>query len=85
MHETQSWFAGVDWASQKHEVWLADASGKCLGKRSFEHSGEGLAHMCAWLIVLMRPEEADADNRATPSLRRRRDDQGMPDSNAFRS
>ena len=51
MHETQSWFAGVDWASQKHDVWLADASGKRLGKRTFEHSGEGLAQMCDWLIA----------------------------------
>ena len=33
MHETQSWFAGVDWASQKHDVWLADGNGKRLGKR----------------------------------------------------
>jgi len=34
MHETQSWFA-----SQKHDVWLTDASGKRLGKRTFAHSG----------------------------------------------
>jgi hypothetical protein len=27
MYEIQSWFAGVDWASQKHDVWLADANG----------------------------------------------------------
>jgi transposase len=51
MQETQSWFAGVDWASQKHDVWLADANGKRLGKRTFEHSGEGLAQMCDWLIA----------------------------------
>jgi len=59
MHETQSWFAGVDWASQKHDVWLADANGKRLGKRTFEHSGEGLAQMCAWLIATSggRPED----------------------------
>ena len=58
MQETQSWFAGVDWASQKHDVWLADASGKCLGKRTVEHSGEGLAHMCAWLIATScKPED----------------------------
>jgi hypothetical protein len=43
MQETQNWFAGVDWASQKHDVWIADASGKRLGKRAFAHSGEGLA------------------------------------------
>ncbi len=51
MHQNQSWFAGVDWASQKHDVWLADANGKRLGKRTFEHSGEGLAQMCDWLIA----------------------------------
>ena len=59
MHETQSWFAGVDWASQKHDVWLADSSGKRLGKRTFEHSGEGLAQMCDWLIATSggKPED----------------------------
>jgi transposase len=59
MHETQSWFAGVDWASQKHDLWLADASGKRLGKRTFEHSGEGLAQMCDWLVATSggRPED----------------------------
>ena len=51
MHETQSWFAGVDWASQKHDVWLTDASGKRLGKRTFAHNGEGLAQMCDWLVA----------------------------------
>jgi transposase len=58
MHEIQSWFAGVDWASQKHDVWLADANGKRLGKRTFAHSGEGLAQMCDWLVATCgsRPE-----------------------------
>ena len=51
MDKTPRWFAGVDWASQKHDVWLADASGKRLGKRTFEHSGEGLAQMCSWLMA----------------------------------
>ena len=51
MRETQSWFAGVDWASQKHDVWLADASGKRLGKRTFTHNGEGLAQMSDWLVA----------------------------------
>ena len=59
MHQNQSWFAGVDWASQKHDVWLADASGKRLGKRTVEHSGEGLAQMCDWLIAISggKPED----------------------------
>jgi transposase len=51
MHEIQTWFVGVDWASQKHDVWLADANGKRLGKRTFAHSGEGLAQMCDWLVA----------------------------------
>ena len=51
MHETQSWFAGVDWASQKHDVWLADASGKRLGKPA-----EGaIAHT----LFSMGPSNAD--------------------------
>ena len=43
MDQTQKWFAGVDWASQKHDVWLADAS----GKQAFEHSGQGGLPKCA--------------------------------------
>lgn len=59
MDQTQSWFAGVDWASQKHDVWLADASGKRLGKQTFEHSGQGFAQMCDWLIATSggKPED----------------------------
>jgi Transposase len=59
MDNTPIWFAGAGWASQKHDVWLADASGKRLGKRNFEHSGEGLAQMCDWLIATSggRPED----------------------------
>ena len=59
MHEIQTWFAGAGWASQKHDVWLTDASGKRLGKRTFAHSGEGLAQMCDWLIATSggKPED----------------------------
>ncbi len=51
MNQTQIYFAGVDWASEKHDVWLTDASGKRLGMRTFAHGGEGLAQMCAWLTA----------------------------------
>jgi transposase len=59
MSETRIWFAGVDWASEKHDVWLTDANGKRLGLRTFAHGGEGLAQMCAWLLSTSggRPEE----------------------------
>lgn len=49
--EQPKFYAGVDWASEKHDVWLTDAAGKRLGYRIFPHSGEGLSEMCAWLIA----------------------------------
>jgi transposase len=44
-------YTGVDWASEKHDVWLTDAAGKRLGYKVFAHSGEGLGQMCAWLLA----------------------------------
>ena len=51
MNKAHIYFAGVDWASGKHDVWLTDADGKRLGMRTFAHDGEGLAQMCAWLTA----------------------------------
>lgn len=47
--ERRRWFAGVDWASTKHDVTLTDGDGKLLGRRTIEHSGAGLAEMADWL------------------------------------
>jgi transposase len=47
----KQWFAGVDWASEKHRVHLTDGSGKRLGERWFRHDGAGLAEMADWLIA----------------------------------
>jgi transposase len=47
----KQWFAGVDWASEKHRVHLIDGSGKRLGERWFRHGGAGLAEMADWLIA----------------------------------
>lgn len=44
-------FAGIDWASQAHQVCLIDAEGLVLGERSFAHSGNGLAALYGWLIA----------------------------------
>ncbi|MGE3919144.1 MAG: IS110 family transposase [Hyphomicrobiaceae bacterium] len=49
--EQPNFYAGVDWASEKHDVWLTDAEGKRRGYKIFPHSGEGLGQMCAWLIA----------------------------------
>jgi transposase len=46
---SRQWFAGIDWASSKHDVSLSDDNGKIVGRRVFEHSGAGLALMADWL------------------------------------
>jgi transposase len=59
MSQQPIFFIGVDWASEKHDVWVADAEGKRLGYKIFAHSGEGLSAMCAWLLATCRaaPEQ----------------------------
>ena len=57
MSETKRWYAGVDWGSQIHCVFLTDGQGRKLGQREFKHSGEGLAEMAAWLMKASLAEE----------------------------
>lgn len=59
MHDDFNVFAGIDWATQSHQVCLIDQSGLVLGQRCFAHSGAGLAALCDWLIALgaCRPEQ----------------------------
>ena len=47
----QRWYAGVDWASESHHVFLTDGAGRKIGEKIFKHSGEGLAEMAAWLLT----------------------------------
>ena len=47
---TVSWFAGIDWGSEKHQVCLLDAAGEVVGERAFRHGGAGLAALCDWLV-----------------------------------
>ena len=58
MTDQKRWYAGVDWASESHLVFLADAEGRKIGERRFEHSGEGLADMAAWLMTTSGAAEA---------------------------
>ncbi len=51
-------YAGVDWGSQVHCVFLTDDEGRKIGARTFKHSGEGLAEMAEWLMKSSRAEEA---------------------------
>ena len=45
------WFAGVDWASEKHRVCLLNASGQAVGERDVDHTGTGLSELCDWLLA----------------------------------
>lgn len=51
MADQRQWYAGVDWASESHHVFLTDDDGRKIGERVFKHSGEGLAEMAAWLMA----------------------------------
>ena len=43
-------FAGIDWGSETHHVFVVDGDGKTIGQRAFGHSGAGLAEMTDWLL-----------------------------------
>src|SRR4051812_48787160 len=47
---TVSWFAGIDWGSERHQVCLLDAAGQVVGERAFRHGGAGLATLCDLLV-----------------------------------
>jgi len=51
MIDQRRWYAGVDWASESHHVFVTDGDGLKIGEKIFKHSGEGLAEMAAWLMV----------------------------------
>jgi transposase len=46
-----SWFAAVDWGSERHQACLLDHAGNVVGERAFPHGGAGLAALCAWLAA----------------------------------
>ncbi|MFY9874221.1 MAG: transposase [Rhodomicrobium sp.] len=46
----QRWYAGVDWASESHHVFLTVGEGRKIGEKIFKHGGEGLAEMANWLL-----------------------------------
>jgi transposase len=51
-------FAGVDWASETHQVCIVDAAGQILGEKAFAHGGAGLAELCQWPLGLTGGEPA---------------------------
>ena len=45
-------YAGVDWASEKHDVLVADAAGEKLLAATFAHDEKGLRALCRQLVRL---------------------------------
>ena len=45
-------YAGVDWASNKHDVLVADAAGEKLLAATFAHDEKGLRSLCRELVRL---------------------------------
>jgi len=45
-------YAGVDWASNKHDVLVADAAGEKLLATTFAHDEKGLRSLCRELVRL---------------------------------
>jgi transposase len=45
-------YAGVDWASDKHDVLVADAAGETLLAATFAHDEKGLRSLCRQLVRL---------------------------------
>ena len=58
MTDQRTWYAGVDWASESHCVFLIDADGRKIGEKVFKHGGRGLAEMVAWLMTASGAAEA---------------------------
>src|ERR1700680_2625903 len=56
-------YAGVDWASQKHDVLVADAAGEELLAATFVHDEQGLRSLCRqlvrWEVELVAIERPD--------------------------
>ena len=46
---TEQWFAGVDWASDQHQVCVLAGDGQVVEERRVAHSGAGIANLCKWL------------------------------------
>ena len=51
MNDRRQWYAGIDWGSQSHCVFLADSDGRRVGNKIFPHSSDGLAEMATWLLA----------------------------------
>ena len=49
MNDPPRLIVGVDWATQEHEICALKPDGQLAGRKSVEHSGDGLADLVRWL------------------------------------
>ena len=64
--EAATWFAGVDWGSELHQVCMMEPTGKVVGERGFAHGGAGLAALADWLVSFAGEAAAVAGAIETP-------------------
>lgn len=53
------YYAGIDWADQKHDALLLDEAGHQLGTIRVAHTPEGLAKLDAWLSQFLGEQSRD--------------------------
>ena len=51
-HETFTWFAAIDWGTEKHQARVLDVRVRIAGERAFSHDGAGLALLCDWILSI---------------------------------
>jgi transposase len=64
LHNIFEYFAGIDWGSERHRVCLINRAGQILAERWFEHSGDSLAELIAWL----RQQTADSPSSLAAAI-----------------
>ena len=54
MIDQRRWYAGVDWASESHHVFLTDGDGLKIGEKIFKHRVEGAVEWAALIHVMLK-------------------------------
>ena len=47
-----TWFVGIDWGSQQHQVCVLDRDRRRVGERTVDHDGASLARLADWLWTM---------------------------------
>jgi hypothetical protein len=58
--ETNVWFAGVDWGSQKHQICLLNSQGTIVGEQQFSRCGACLRESSNWILSVAGAADAVA-------------------------